>query len=578
MFATVVNSASDVMPDMIAELKVALLRVAKFYEASGELRGLCAAEIDAAGDDPLALLTLLRGAANWACEVGLADRVGERLAQHFLGVFGRFPLVDVPDAVHDKLKVVASNMSGMLAKAKAVALGSPESVAADQAPAQPEDAIKEAKKHEMLRNSMRMLMVHADADAKAKLRQQWCADVGISLSLENPANAVVASRAGGVAVAAVAEASVAARDAAPLPLAGAAGFEPDPVFLSLDDLLVFLQACVSCRLRRVFLKWTMSDKVTPNVWRGCVAEVVEAAKQVKLLVRPQQAPPQVVVFIDELNTAPVPVLAAIKECFVDGTFEGEPLPSNIFWSGAINPPIIECSDDGVELTSAGGVHPRLPLVVDFTGVRAADETQDFVVNALPPSLKTQILNFDTLTAQQEAQFLSTLARDCGFGVPVRHDACEYALIKLVEASQAFVRERRLWRVHVSIRDMMRVLQLYRTLVTGSMRAVFLPSLPSGTQPGSTADHDFVHWTAIIMAVAMAYMLRCPAPMRAEWLTFIEALLTKHGCPSHLRAASVIAQCIDQVYAGTLVPRGIAPTRCVPISSAPHTTASNLFLN
>ena len=41
--------------------------------------------------------------------------------------------------------------------------------------------------------------------------------------------------------------------------------------------------------------------------------------------------PQVVAFIDELNTAPTPVLAAIKECFVDGTYKGRPLPTNIFW-------------------------------------------------------------------------------------------------------------------------------------------------------------------------------------------------------------------------------------------------------
>lgn len=45
------------------------------------------------------------------------------------------------------------------------------------------------------------------------------------------------------------------------------------VFGSIEDLLSFLQACIGCRLRNLFFKWTMSEKVTPSVWRGFVDQV-----------------------------------------------------------------------------------------------------------------------------------------------------------------------------------------------------------------------------------------------------------------------------------------------------------------
>ncbi len=64
------------------------------------------------------------------------------------------------------------------------------------------------------------------------------------------------------------------------------------------------------------------------MWRNLVEEVVHAAERINDIADPvsviletghrQRPTPQVVVFIDELNTAPKPVLAMIKECFVDG--------------------------------------------------------------------------------------------------------------------------------------------------------------------------------------------------------------------------------------------------------------------
>lgn len=231
-------------------------------------------------------------------------------------------------------------------------------------------------------------------------------------------------------------------------------------------------------------------------------------------------------------------------------------------SGAINPSIIrdECDTDSAMMAGVP-VHGAFEHIVDYTGVRATGpgETADFIVRALPPSLKSQILDFDTLSSSQESQFLATLAKDIGFDVPHRNQRCERALLKIVEDSQSFVRRQRLWRVHPSIRDMIRVLQLYRTLLTKS--DVFLPPLPSGIALATEAASDFVHWSAVVVSVAMAYMMRLPAVLRVEWSRCIDVLLVQNGCPRDVNV-SIVQTCIDQLYAGTLVPRGIAPTRCV----------------
>lgn len=355
MYCTIVNSSSDIMPDMVAELRNALLGALKVDSIASRLAQLHAAEIEAAGDDPQALLVLLEGGAKWANDVDLPNRVGEVLAQHFLGVFGRYPLIDVPDIVHQKLQIVASNMKSTQSQAKAHGdVGGP--------------LIKRTA------DASKMLLIRDAGDPKARLRQQWCVDVGISLSLEDASvaaqrDAVTTTTAQRTeirsSVAAAAEdrsgtADAAGRhrnnpDATTTVLTASAALQATEsgegerlilytscsvsykfarlfaVFESQEQLLDFLRACISCRLRKVFIRTTASDKLTPVAWRSFVLEVVQAAQLVKSLVRPAQPAPQIVAFVDELNTAPTPVLAAVKECFVDHSFEGEALPSNIFW-------------------------------------------------------------------------------------------------------------------------------------------------------------------------------------------------------------------------------------------------------
>ena len=265
------------------------------------------------------------------------DEVGEIIGKHFLGIFGKFTMLEVPAAVHEKLRILKDNLL----------IGQSEERAARVGRGLPASALKEGKFY-----LTQMIPISRDSDSADKAayaRQDWCLEVGLPIGPPQIKFAAATTTAGPATVTATAAAAVTAvipaaaaiapgdAPAAAAPAADAANVVPvetqqiERVFGSIEELIAFLQACVSCRLRNLFFKWTMSEKVTPSVWRGFVDQVVCAAERIKAATLRNKTPPQVVAFIDELNTAPTPVLAAIKECFVDFSYRGRPLPANIFW-------------------------------------------------------------------------------------------------------------------------------------------------------------------------------------------------------------------------------------------------------
>lgn len=92
---------------------------------------------------------------------------------------------------------------------------------------------------------------------------------------------------------------------------------------------------------------------------------------------------------------------------------------------------------------------------------------DFVVRELPLSLQQLVLDYDSLSPEQERDFLFALFSSAGNRNLVhQRDArvFEMRLVRVVLACQAHVRACDLWRVHVSIRDIMRALKLYGVLL------------------------------------------------------------------------------------------------------------------
>lgn len=275
----------------------------------------------------------------------------------------------------------------------------------------------------------------------------------------------------------------------------------------------------------------------------------------------RKPPPQVVFFVDELNTAPTSTLAMIKECFVDGSLDGIELPANIFWAGAINPssrpaPALPCLGD-----MSGPHAPR--GIANHIGIGEATPTaelDDFVVREMPLALQHLVLDYDRLSSEQERQLLAEMFHTVGIGsvavdASVNAKAFEHHLISIVLACQEYVRGLALWRIHVSIRDTMRALKLYCLLLQPVHRAALLPDSCAGAGPTT-------HWCAIIMAVTLAYHLRLASGERGGMGAEITRVLSEQGCPNSIDRGNVVDECLHKVFRATAVSRGIACTQAL----------------
>jgi hypothetical protein len=244
----------------------------------------------------------------------------------------------------------------------------------------------------------------------------------------------------------------------------------------------------------------------------------------------------VVVFVDELNTSTI--LGMVKEVFLDRTLDGEPLPQNIFFVGAINPYV-----------------EREQAAIAFTGQTQAQAYElDFTVRPVQPSLGELVLDFESMQPAQEQQFLRAMLEDeeMATGRYMRkyldEDQTE-ALGRMILFAQDFVRKCRIPRVHVSIRDICRTVKLYRFFrdrlqkqyartrkaeelertsrggprssarvfgraggepraAGGGRGAAGEAALdPEVLRPCHSADE--AHWKSLVMAITVAYLLRLP---------------------------------------------------------------------
>ena len=286
-------------------------------------------------------------------------------------------------------------------------------------------------------------------------------------------------------------------------------------------------------------------------------------------------PPVVVAFFDELNTAPETTLALAKEVFLDGSLDGQPLPQNIFWTAAINPDarMSAATVNRLPASPASSSIAAAPPVAPQAGSGADMDTElaDFVVRPLPVSLTHLLLDYHSLTEAQEREFIAAYLRGAmGSATPappaeavaascdapaIAFDDAAFAghLRALILQGQDYVRSAQLWRTHVSIRDMLRAVRLYRTLLEPEHRDVLLPNAPAGPD-----REERLHWYACIIAVALAYLLRLPPEHRTTYAGRVDDRLASLGAPD-LRCNDVLSQALSKLYDSTAVPEGIA--RC-----------------
>ncbi|KAL6077130.1 Replication factor C small subunit [Balamuthia mandrillaris] len=324
---------------------------------------------------------------------------------------------------------------------------------------------------------------------------------------------------------------------------------------NVDQVKQLAEELVNARFVNLFHRITMHQKYTQERLHAELQPIFQTANQLEDCTRMMEGGggATVVVFVDEFNATNI--MGVLKEIFVDHSLDGEVLPSNIFWVAAMNPfvPILQ-----EEATTH----------VDFTGLATSEESDEvFAVRPPPRSMEELLLDFRAMDAPQEHNFVRVL-------MDVRYDIgseeVRLALQRFILFGQEFVRRANIHRVHVSIRDIMRVVQLYKYF---TYRPFVLRK--------ETLSPENLHWLALIMSITMSYYFRLLTPAEAllkekekeggssssaaafsrqDFEEQMGTLLKQSGCPAEWwNYRQTIMDCMKHLYEKTNIPAGIART-------------------
>ncbi|EGC39105.1 hypothetical protein DICPUDRAFT_45417 [Dictyostelium purpureum] len=339
--------------------------------------------------------------------------------------------------------------------------------------------------------------------------------------------------------------------------------------VSLDDAKMFSKlACNQLNYIKVYHRFIMHLKFTSIQFKQALDGIFVDANHLLTM----KSDIKILVFIDEFNTSPTDTLSLINEIFMDKSCDGVPIPSNVYFIGAMNPltklnnNIIQNESNSISLSASSSSIPtvsstsndsellfnkELNPLLDFTGVDDNDPQRDhvFMVQPTPPSMNKIIFNFGQFKEENEIPFL-----ECLFEIKHNDLDKEYSrhLKTIIIECQSFLRNPFIInsKIHPSIRDIMRVSKLYEFFTTHSIgvqmlistsffsdeeRSIFfleknkqqtlnlsLSSSSSGINvpqyvvPTHLLNKDYLHWLSIIATVFVAYYLRIPVVYRKKF--------------------------------------------------------------
>lgn len=208
---------------------------------------------------------------------------------------------------------------------------------------------------------------------------------------------------------------------------------------SVDELVSYVTDFLSARFHNLFHRITMHHKMSPSTFKSTVREIVSSTKKL-LPATSAGSAIKVIAFVDEFNATSI--MGLLKEVFVDHTMDGDEIPSNILWVGAMNPfEVLKEDQKGKTL--------------DFTGISTTD--LKFIVRPPPPSMEELIFDFKKFTPAQEQAFLTVLLMnryDTGSGKYTLEHEERISILEFVLFSQEYVRSAKMERVSLSIRDIL----------------------------------------------------------------------------------------------------------------------------
>ncbi|GAM22490.1 hypothetical protein SAMD00019534_056650 [Acytostelium subglobosum LB1] len=315
---------------------------------------------------------------------------------------------------------------------------------------------------------------------------------------------------------------------------------------SKATLVEAIEQICSVKFKNLFHRIIMHEKFTSKEFKIAVTEFIAQSNQLRE-IDPNL---KMVVFIDEFNTSPNETLSLINEIFIDGTLDGESIiPHNIFWVGAMNP-IKEAKNS-----------------IDFSGAQLTTSSNlAFIVKPPPPSMKQLFLNYGTFEAMHEAPFLDSL-------FALRHDICpDYStrdLRDFILAGQEALRKINQAKTHVSIRDIMRAIDLYEFFYKNEVGRKILEC----SFGDLSENKQILHCLAIITSMGLTYYIRAaPGKPRNEIHSAFNKLYDTQFTPQAVRGQFrnycdifdyiVNSFCRDGMIA---IPTGIASTEALKLN-------------
>ncbi|GAM26696.1 hypothetical protein SAMD00019534_098710 [Acytostelium subglobosum LB1] len=315
------------------------------------------------------------------------------------------------------------------------------------------------------------------------------------------------------------------------------------VVTSKDTMIETVTAIMSVEFHSLFHRVIMHQRFTSKEFKLGVKKLIEQAKDLAKI----NTELKMVVFIDEFNTAPFDTLSLIEEIFANGRLDGEDcIPSNIFWVGAMNPQMVTKGNS-----------------VDYTGQLSATSSKAFVVHNCPPSMARLQLNYGVFEARHEEPFLEHFSK-------LRPNISQHwdQLKQFIIIGQNAIRDAKEDRVHMSIRDLVRSIDIYR----------FFMEEPCGERILMCAypkmDEDLHHWLAMIVSIALSYYLRVSVTKRKDILTKCHDFIARF-CPYLFDnlpgGVNVFLYTFKQIYTAfcskehTHLPPGIALTEALQLN-------------
>src|SRR3989338_6595215 len=273
---------------------------------------------------------------------------------------------------------------------------------------------------------------------------------------------------------------------------------------SLAELISLTVDMINYAPFQLFFPILVNQAMTANEIRTQVERAAKQADRVAelchglLTASGEPFVPPVSVFFDELNTIGN-AMGLVQEVFCPHSLNGRRLPANLFVCGAINP-----DDDRRPGRDPSELFERISA--EEMPSQFAESKTEFSVRPIPPSLRALTIQCDQFieshchnlaypsqspaafpSIKEHQLFLSIYLDIQNRALPDKPLHLRHELDALIGFGLQFLQEANLKRNHASIRDLVRVVHLYRYfLYEPGGRAL----LSLGRQPGEYIDPDF----------------------------------------------------------------------------------------